>query len=241
MAKLIDKWTKEELIEILNSSETMTEACFKIGYSSYSTTNWQEITNRLKELGIDKIKASSNIERTHEEVFCENSKVSQHCLRDRFKKILSPEKCAICNNPAIWQDKPLTLRLDHINGIHNDNRLENLRWVCPNCDSQQKTYCGYNQKNKKDLNKKKYYCVDCGAEISAGAIRCVKCNHKLQYKTEHPDRETLKKLIRTLPFTTIGKQYNVSDNAVRKWCDSYGLPRKVTEIKKYSDEEWKNI
>lgn len=239
MAKLIDKWTKEELIEILNSSETMTEACFKIGYSSYSTTNWQEITNKLKEYGIEKIK-SSITERTNEEIFCENSKVSQHCLRNRFKKILSPNKCAICGNDAIWQNKPLTLRLDHINGIHNDNRIENLRWVCPNCDSQQSTYCGFNQKDKKQ-EKKKSYCIDCGAEISSGALRCVKCSHKLQYKTEHPDRETLKKLLREKSFVQIGKEYNVSDNAVRKWCDSYNLPRLAKEIKKISDEDWIKI
>ena len=54
-------------------------------------------------------------------------------------------------------------------------------------------------------------------------------------------REELKKLIRTTPFTTIGKQYGVTDNAVRKWCDKYNLPRKVKEIKSYSDEEWKLI
>lgn len=44
-----------------------------------------------------------------------------------------------------------------------------------------------------------------------------------------------------MPFTTIGKKYNVSDNAVRKWCDKYNLPRKASEIKKYSDEEWELI
>lgn len=54
-------------------------------------------------------------------------------------------------------------------------------------------------------------------------------------------REELKKLIRTTPFTTIGKQYGVTDNAVRKWCDKYNLPRKVKEIKSYSDEEWELI
>jgi hypothetical protein len=51
----------------------------------------------------------------------------------------------------------------------------------------------------------------------------------------------LKKLIRTKPFTQIGKQFNVSDNAIRKWCDNYNLPRKVNEIKSYSDEEWELI
>jgi hypothetical protein len=48
-------------------------------------------------------------------------------------------------------------------------------------------------------------------------------------------------LIRTTPFTQIGKQFNVSDNAIRKWCDKYDLPRKSSEIKKYSNNEWENI
>ena len=39
----------------------------------------------------------------------------------------------------------------------------------------------------------------------------------------------------------IGKQFGVSDNAVRKWCKKYGLPQKVSEIKKYTDEEWLNL
>lgn len=59
---------------------------------------------------------------------------------------------------------------------------------------------------------------------------------------DRPDRNILKRLIRTLPFTTIGKMYgNVSDNAVRKWCDFEGLPRKKNLINKYSDEEWEKL
>lgn len=54
-------------------------------------------------------------------------------------------------------------------------------------------------------------------------------------------REELKTLIRTLPFSQIGEKFNVSDNTIRKWCDKYDLPRKVSEIKKYSDEEWNLI
>lgn len=238
MSALIDKWSKEELIEIVNSSETMTEVCNKIGYSSYSTTNWQIITNKFKQFNIEKILPNKNIIRSDQEVFCQNSQVSQKCLRERYKKIFPQTKCAICNLPNFWQDKPLTLRLDHINGIHNDNRLDNLRWICPNCDSQQETYCGYNQKKEK----KKYYCIDCGVEISnKNVLRCNKCNHKLQYKTQHPSKEQLKEMIRTLPFTAIGKKYNVSDNAVRKWCDTYNLPRTKKEIKNFSDEEWAKI
>lgn len=59
---------------------------------------------------------------------------------------------------------------------------------------------------------------------------------------ERPDRQTLKKLIRTIPFTTIGKMYgNVSDNAIRKWCDFENLPRKKNIINSYSDEEWEKL
>jgi hypothetical protein len=44
-----------------------------------------------------------------------------------------------------------------------------------------------------------------------------------------------------MPFTQIGLKFGVSDNAVRKWCDKYNLPRKSTEIKKISDDDWKKL
>jgi transposase len=59
--------------------------------------------------------------------------------------LLSAEVCALCGCPPIWQNKPLVLRLDHINGVNNDHRLTNLRLICPNCDSQLPTYCGRNK------------------------------------------------------------------------------------------------
>ena len=96
----------------------------------------------------------------------------------------------------------------------------------------------------KDLfitEKKKNKCVDCGCEISSTSIRCIQCEHKRQQKVERPDREEFKKLIRTKSFLEIGRIYGVSDNAIRKWCDSYKLPRRVKEIKQISEEDWKKI
>lgn len=52
--------------------------------------------------------------------------------------------CYICKISE-WNSKPLVLRLDHINGKRNDNRIENLRVLCPNCDSQTEFYCGKNK------------------------------------------------------------------------------------------------
>lgn len=91
--------------------------------------------------------------------------------------------------------------------------------------------------------KEKVYCVDCGKEITRYAIRCKKCAGLLKQKQTIMlvSREKLKELIRTTPFTTIGKRYGVTDNAVRKWCDKYNLPRSVKQIKSYSDEEWELI
>lgn len=81
-------------------------------------------------------------------------------------------------------------------------------------------------------------CPDCGKYISNGAKYCIECNAKHARTVERPSREELKKLIRTIPFTTIGKQFNVSDNAIRKWCKAENLPFKQKDIKQYTDKEW---
>lgn len=108
----------------------------------------------------------------------------------------------------------------------------------------------YDDKLTYPLHKSKYaqigkyfYCIDCGKRISKNATRCNNCNNKYKKTVNLPpvSREDLKQLIRTTPFTTIGKQYGVTDNAVRKWCDKYNLPRHVKEIKSYSFDEWDEI
>lgn len=99
--------------------------------------------------------------------------------------------------------------------------------------------------SKFDANKpnKIHCCCDCGVKIFRTSVRCVKCENIFRKKqsTIPITREELKTLIRTKPFTQIGKQFGVSDNAVRKWCDKYDLPRKSSEIKKISLSEWENI
>lgn len=78
----------------------------------------------------------------------------------------------------------------------------------------------------------KHFCIDCGVEILSTSQRCVSCNNKLQRKAERPDKDTLYWEIKTTNFSAVGRKYGVSDNAVRKWCKSYGLPTKSSEYKR---------
>ena len=86
-----------------------------------------------------------------------------------------------------------------------------------------------------------FYCKNCGAEIHKGSQMCVKCFAEQRRRIERPNRSELKNLIRTTSFSQIAKSYNVSDNAIRKWCISENLPSRVSDIKTYSDEEWEKI
>jgi hypothetical protein len=79
------------------------------------------------------------------------------CDKDRRKAVrrafyrLNPEGyvCFGCGLGPFWNNTPLTLDLDHANGDPNDNRLENLRWMCPNCHSQTDTFKSRNPRYRK--------------------------------------------------------------------------------------------
>ena len=79
-----------------------------------------------------------------------NSTLKQHLL------LYKEYKCEICGLGGEWQGKPMVLILDHINGNPTDNRLENLRFVCPNCNSQLPTFAGRNKGNGRFYRRQRY-------------------------------------------------------------------------------------
>ena len=90
-----------------------------------------------------------------------NSKVfvkdSYYTNRTKLKKRildydLLPYLCFMCGNKGKWKGKNLVLVLDHINGVKLDHRLSNLRFVCPNCDSQLPTFKSKNIKYQRKFN-----------------------------------------------------------------------------------------
>lgn len=82
------------------------------------------------------------------------------------------------------------------------------------------------------------HCKRCGKQISTGSNYCVNCANR---KHDVPTRDELKNLIRVETFTSIGGRYDVTDNAVKKWCDKYNLPKKKSDINKLSDDDWKLV
>lgn len=241
---LINQYSDEEFIQIWNISSSMKNFAENLGYKTYTGDAGERIRKRVNELNLsdNHFKRKRPQKRTENNVFCKDSTATQKTLREWYLKgEYSSYCCSICGQEPFWNGKELTLTLDHINGDNHDNRLENLRWVCPNCDRQLDTF---GSKNRTHLPVKKYYCVDCGKEISEKSKRCNQCNNKNRSKNiieSIIDRKTLKEKIRTQSFESIAKEYGKkSGNAVKKWCDYYDLPRLKSEIKKYSDEEWEN-
>jgi len=96
--------------------------------------------NRIAyENGLQKYVKSIRL--TNEEVFIENSTYARHHIKKRIiEENMIDYECSLCENQGEWMGKKLPLVLDHINGINNDNRIENLRFLCSNCDSQLPTY-----------------------------------------------------------------------------------------------------
>jgi len=101
------------------------------------------------------------------DIFVLNSTYSNTNLRKRIiEEKLLEYTCSKCGLGCYWMAKPLTLQIDHINGISNDNRLENLRFLCPNCHSQTLTFGGRNCKNKKLKKERDCSCYEYCPKIS---------------------------------------------------------------------------
>lgn len=110
-------------------------------------SNTQSLTCSAGKLILDKGMRKLTTRFEDHEVFRENCNYSRNHLKARIiKSKIIEYKCSICDLPPIWRGKPMTLILDHINGINNDNRLCNLRFVCSNCDCQLDTYKSKNRK-----------------------------------------------------------------------------------------------
>lgn len=222
---------KCDLEKIVRNSNTLSDVLKHFNLKHTEGGNYNTLKQRLKEdninyshikLGLDSNKHSFKPKIPLEEILIENSTYNRNALKNRLiKQQIIDNKCSICKLKPEWQGKILVLVIDHINGIYNDHRIENLRLLCPNCHSQTDTFTGRKLR-------KKYFCKKCYSKITkySKSGLCASCSKDplLKRKVEWPSVAELQEHINNkVPWTVLGRKYGVSDNSVRKWARKYKI------------------
>ena len=161
--------SKDDLSQEIQESNSLYSVLkfFGLGTKSYY---YRTLKKRLSEDGIDyshirmgsdcnlgKKMGSPKNKISLENILVKGSRYNRSHLKARLilNKMLE-NRCSICCLGPEWNNKPLVMVLDHINGDGEDNRLPNLRLLCPNCNSQQPTFSGRNNKRAKAKKAIKY-------------------------------------------------------------------------------------
>lgn len=146
---------KDKLSKIIKKSNTFSEAFYLLKVSNKGN-NTKRLKKRLLEDNISYTHFKSRKEYSKKFApdlklcLIKNSTYNRKSLKRRLiEENILENKCLWCGLTNIWNNKTLYLTLDHINGIKNDNRLENLRLLCPNCHSQTVTFAGRNCRKSK--------------------------------------------------------------------------------------------
>ena len=234
---LSENLIKGQIIE-LKVQEELLRYGFDVSIPSYNASKYDIIADTGKELL--KIQVKKAIGTSAKSV--DSFKIS--CTTQNVKSSTgSKHKYTIDEVDyfaTVWKDKVYFIPIDETSMVKTI-RADDETYLSETIFSMYKRLSDIELYNYMEKNASKNYCIDCGCEIAHTSERCVSCSNKLKRVIERPTREELKKMLRTKTFVQIGKDYGVSDNAVRKWCDKERLPRKMSEIKKFSEEEWKNI
>jgi len=230
---------KEEFEKLVEECKSYTECIIKLGLSPRCSGNFQTIKKYIKLYNIDiehfesgfklgnKPKNSLNLD----DILNKDSFVSRKVIKNKlYKEGIKNKICEICGQDENWfNDSKIVHILDHINGDAYDNRLENLRIVCPNCNSTLETNCGSNKTKRlydKELdeykNEKTHKKCFCGKIISKDSKLCKICSSIKQRKVKNrPSYEELMKLVKENGNTGTGKLFGVSEAVIRKWLKQY--------------------
>lgn len=237
-----------QLIEAVKSSNTWGEVVTHLGLSK-SGDSYRHVQSVVKRFGIStdhfyaKVREAYRIP-SNEELFSihgDSFRASPNTVRGRARKVLLPRVCNLCGNPGSHNGSELVLQLDHINGNNLDNRLENLRWLCPNCHSQTSTFskkkknsipsniidecvlvCDFCKKNftrtssrvRRRVTRKEYCSLICGSEARTKA-------HISGRKVDHDG--IVKRYQEVGSKNRVAKENGISFQAVSKILKKYDL------------------
>ncbi len=147
-------WQENNLNEIVKNSNSYIDCLKKLGFHNFGSS-YNTLKKYIKKYNIDNshfIDGEEHIKNLSKKtdlslILIENSNFGSNHLKNRlYKEEIKKRECELCGQGEEWNGKHMSLILDHINGVNNDNRLENLRIVCPNCNATLETHCKGNYK-----------------------------------------------------------------------------------------------
>jgi hypothetical protein len=234
------RYTETEARTAIARSRSFAEALRRLGMCA-SGNNWRTLKTYAIEVWripvdhFDPHAASrAALERSRfaarplADILIEGSPFSRSQLKRRlYEAGLKARRCELCGQDELWRGRRMSLILDHVNGVNDDNRLENLRIVCPNCAATLETHCGRNVMRTRR-------CATCGAEFRPANSKQRHCSHrcggrsdasrnaqKASRRVPRPPYEQLVAEVAEMGWRPVGRKYGVSDNAIRKWVRSY--------------------
>lgn len=231
------RYSQDEARAAVADSLNFNEALRRLGMRS-AGGNWRTLRKYAERWGIstDHFDAGAHrrqgvprARRPLNEILVERSSYSRwHLKRRLFEEGFKERRCEMCGQGELWRGRRMALILDHINGVADDNRLENLQIVCPNCAATLDTHCG---KQNRTITERA--CEGCGEVFQPDARGQRFCSRTCYWrdqrgrpepstrKVERPPYNHLVREVRALGYLATGRRYGVSDNAVRKWLRWY--------------------
>lgn len=197
-------WNVEELEKAIEAAVSISDVLKNLGLRA-AGGNYKTLHEACQAFNLDlpkydrviSIQKNRLTQKPLSDVLTQDSSYSRGHLKKRLvKENILEYVCVRCGLGSVWQNEPLTLQLEHKNGIWNDNRLENLEFLCPNCHSQTSTFAGRSSKKKKE--KKPMVPRSYGTKIV------------------WPKLEDLERMVEENGFSKTGRLLGVSDNAIRK-------------------------